>query len=129
MPRTYNARITGLIVGVQPKWLDNLLSRYDLPGVARSRQGVERRLTDDGILAVELCRILNLELGLSLAQSATIASQCVRDVGAGELRHTTASGLVVSLPLPVTRVRLRDRAMEAVDMVAAARRGRPPRRR
>jgi hypothetical protein len=126
MARSYNARITALITGVQPKWLDNLLSRHSIPGVSRSRQGVERRITDEGMMAVELCRILNLELGVSLAQAAEIATQCLRAATDSELRYTTRSGLVVSLPIASTRARLRDRTMDAVEIVAAAPRGRPP---
>jgi hypothetical protein len=129
MARSYNARITALITGVHPKWLDNLLSRYHLPGVAQSRQGVERRISDEGLLAIELCRILNLELGVSVAQAATIARGCMRDAAEVELRFATPSGLALSLSLSATRARLRERTMEAVEMVAAAPRGRPVRKR
>jgi hypothetical protein len=128
MPRTYNARITALITGVQAKWLDNLLSRHNLPGVARDRQGIERRISDEGILAVELCRILNLELGVSLAQAAQIATLCLR-TATEEMSYTTPSGMTLSLPVGATRARLRERTMEAVEMVGATPRGRPPGRR
>ena len=125
MARSYSARITALIAGVQPKWLDNLLSRHELPGVSRGRQGLARRISDDGILAVELCRILNHELGVSLAQAADIATRCMASSPDSELRYSTPSGLTISLPIPVVRARLRDRIMHAVEMVADAPRGRP----
>lgn len=126
MARSYSARITALITDVQPKWLDNLLSRHELPGVVRGRQGLARRISDDGILAVELCRILNLELGVSLAQAAEIATRGLASPPESELRYSTPSGLTVSLSIPATRARLRDRTMHAVEMVADAPRGRPP---
>lgn len=126
MSRSYSARITALITDTQPKWLDNLLSRHDLPGVSRSRQGIERRISEEGLLAVELCRILNLELGVSLAQACEIASRCLRDASASELRYTTPSGLTLTLSIVAARARLRDRTMNAVEMVADAPRGRPP---
>jgi len=126
MPRTYNARITALITGVQRKWLDNLLSRHSLPGVARDRQGVERRISDEGMLAVELCRILNLELGVSLIHAAEIATQCLRTATDSEMSYTTPSGMTLSLSVGSTRARLRERTMEAVEMVGATPRGRPP---
>ena len=129
MSRSYTARVTALVVGVQPKWLDNLLSRHALPGVSRSRQGVERRISDEGMLAVELCRIFNLELGVSLRQAAEIATQGLRSATDSEWRYTTSSGLVLSLPIPATRARLRDRMVDAIEIVAAASRGRPPIRR
>ena len=125
MARSYGARITALITGVQTKWLDNLLSRHELPGVSRGRQGVARRISDPGLLAVELCRILNLELGVSLAQAAEIATQCLRSSSDVELRYATPSGLLLSLSLPAARDRLRARTTEAIEMVADTRRGRP----
>ena len=129
MSRSYSARITALITDTKPKWLDNLLSRHELPGVSRSRQGVERRISDEGLLAVELCRILNLELGVSLAQAVGISAQCLRDASASVLRYMTPSGLALTLSIVATRARLRDRTMDAVEMVAAVPRGRPRRQR
>jgi hypothetical protein len=105
------------------------LSRHELPGVTRRKQGVARRITDDGVLAVDLCRILNLELGISLAHSAQIASQLMRSDSDSELRFATSSGLMLSLSIPAARARLRARTMDAVDMVAHAPRGRPSVRR
>jgi hypothetical protein len=113
---------------VQFKWLDNLLSRHSLPGVDRDRQGVERRISDEGMLAVELCRILNLELGVSLSQAAEIATHCLRTATDSELSYTTPSGMTLSLSVGSTRARLRERTMEAVEMVGATPRGRRPRR-
>ena len=123
--RSYSARITALITGVPLKWLDNLLSRHHLPGVNGGRQGLARRISDDGILAVEICRILNLELGISLHQSAEIASVCLRSVHDSEWRYSTPSGLTLSLSIPAARARLRERTMDAVEMVADTPRGRP----
>ena len=125
MLRTYSPRISALITGADPKWLDNLLSRHDLPGVSRARRGVERRITEDGLLAIELCRILNLELGVSVQQAATIVSACNVFPGEDVFQFRTASGLMLQLPILETRSRLRERTIEAVEMVAAVRRGRP----
>ena len=125
MSRAYNVRITALITGASAKWLDNLMSRHHLVGVERQRQGIERRISDDGLLAIELCRILNVELGVSLRRAVAIANDCMRSSDVAQLRHTTSSGLTLQLPVASTRARLRDRTMEAVEMVATARRGRP----
>lgn len=125
MPRSYNVRITAVITGAEIKWIDNLLSRHELVGVERSRQGIERRITDDGLLAVELCRILALELGVSMRQAAAITNDCLRSSVGDELRYTMPSGLSLHLPVAATRARLRDRTREAVEMVAVAPRGRP----
>jgi hypothetical protein len=126
MGRSYSARVTAVIAGVHPKWLDNLLSRHELPGIVRGKQGLARRISDDGILAVEVCRILNLELGVSLSRSAEIASLCLRSDREAELHYSTGSGLVLSLSIPATRARLRDRTRDAIETAADVPRGRPP---
>lgn len=125
MARSYGVRITALITGAPFKWLDNLMSRHELFGVNRERQGVERRISEDGLLAVEMCRMLNLELGVSLSRAVAIANGCMREAGGGELRYTTPSGLSLHVPIAAARARLRERMMEAVEMVASAPRGRP----
>ncbi|MGH7636279.1 MAG: hypothetical protein ACREOK_01405 [Gemmatimonadaceae bacterium] len=125
MARSYNVRIAALITDAPIKWLDNLLSRHHLVGVDRHRQGVERRISDNGLLAVEMCRILALELGLSLRQAVAITNDCLRGELGDELRYAMPSGLTLHFPLGATRARLRDRTREAVEMVAMARRGRP----
>lgn len=125
MPRSYNVRITAVITGAPTKWLDNLLSRHELMGVDRQRQGIERRISDDGLLAVEMCRILTLELDVSLRQAVAITNSCLRDGLADELCYTMPSGVSLHFPVAATRARLRDRTREAVEMVAVAPRGRP----
>lgn len=125
MARSYNVRIAALITDAPIKWIDNLLSRHELIGIDKSRQGVERRISDDGLLAVELCRILNLELGVSIRQAVAIANACMRREDGPDLRLTLPSGLSLHFPAAATRARLRDRTREAVEMVAIAPRGRP----
>lgn len=126
MARSYNVRITAVITGAPMKWLDNLLSRHELIGVDRLRQGRERRISDHGLLAVEMCRILTLELGLSLRHAVAIANACLRGDLGDELRYSTPSGLSLHFPVVATRARLRERTREAVEMVALTPRGRPP---
>jgi hypothetical protein len=94
--------------------------------VKGGRQGLARRISDDGVLAVEVCRILNRELGISLRRSAEIASMCVRSPHDAEVRYSTPSGLTLSLSVPAARARLRGRTMDAVETAAYTPRGRPP---
>ena len=86
---------------------------------------MSRRISDSGLLAVELCRILNLELGVSLARAAEIATHCLHSSSDLELRYRTPSGLVLSVSGAALRERLRARATEAIEMVPDAPRGRP----
>ena len=124
MTRSYSTRLIALTTGSDPRWLDNLLSRHELIGVSRRQRGVERRITDDGMLAVELVRILNIELGISVEAAVAIT----RDVAQRRARTAefrTPSGLALVFPLETIQMRLRDRLAEATEFIARVPRGRP----
>ena len=128
VPRSYSSKLIALAVGVTANWLDNLLSKHVLPGVSRGRQGIERRINDDGLLAAELCRILNLELGVSLENAAEIARSAIEArIDGGDTRHITSSGLLLLFPIRGIEQRLHQRMLDATESVARVRRGRPPR--
>jgi hypothetical protein len=110
------------------KWVDNLLSHYELPGITRSRQGVARRITDEGLLAVESTRLLTTELGVPVAHAATIAAAAVQSRQDAQMRFLTASGVAIVFPVEDMQRRLHERVLDAVDGVASIRRGRPPRK-
>jgi hypothetical protein len=125
--RGYTLKTAALIVGVEPKWLDNLLSRYAVPGVTRARQGIQRQISEDGLLAIDACRVLNLELGVSLARAAEIAADLFSSPpGQGEPRFETPSGLTLIWPLTSARQVLRARIIDAVEQTPVIPRGRPP---
>jgi hypothetical protein len=124
MPRSYSTRLIALTTGADYRWLDNLLSRHDLPGVSRTERGVERRISDDGVLTIELVRILNIELGVSVAAAVGI-SRVIQGPPAKRGEYRTVSGLVLTLPLDDIRQRLRARLAEATEFIANVPRGRP----
>lgn len=127
MRRTYSVKAVALALGVSTKWADNLLSRHALPGVERSRQGVERRISDEGLLAAEISRILNLELGLSVERAVAIAREVVNSSVGEETTFATVSGLVMRFPLGAIERRLRERMIDALEATVRVPRGRPPR--
>ena len=129
MPRFYSVRLVALALECDRKWIDNLLSHYPLPGISGGRQGVERRIGDDGLLAIEAARIFVTELGLPLGQSVKFATRIVADRSGGEGVIMTPSGLSLSLPIASLEARLRHRVLAAVEALARVVRGRPPSRR
>ena len=129
LSRLYSARVIAFALRVPLKWVDNLLSHYELPGITRSRQGVARRITDEGLLAIEGTRLLTTELGVPLAHAAEIAAAAVQSRQDAHMRFLTASGVVVVFPVGDIERRLHERVVDAVEGVAPIRRGRPPRER
>lgn len=127
MARSYTAKLVALTIGVQAKWLDNLLSHHDLPGVSRGAQGLERRITDEGLLAIEAVRILVAELGVPIARAVSIARIALAGRTSSEMRFVAEPSVSVLFALPEIEHRLRDRIIEAGESVARVPRGRPRR--
>jgi hypothetical protein len=126
VPRAYDVKTVALALDVPSKWLDNLLSHHSLPGITRSRQGVGRVIVDEGVLAIELVRLLT-EFGVGVARAVAITREVMSSREHGELRYEEESGIVVDFPTAVIQRRLRERMVDAIDAVARAPRGRPPR--
>ena len=126
MARSYDVRLVALTIGEKLKWVDNLLSQHVLPGVTRSRQGVQRRITDGGLLAIELTRMLSTEAGVSIARAAEIASIAVNSRAGTEMQVPLQSGLTLVFHVSAIERRLRERVAEAIESSAHVRRGRPP---
>ena len=125
MSRTYSIDLVALTIGLAPKWVDNLLSHHAVPGASRGRQGVQRRITDEGLLAIELIRLLSRELGVPLRRSADLARRALDSRSASEATVSTGSGLTLVFGLRAIEDRLRVRVVEAVDSGARVPRGRP----
>lgn len=125
MTRAYDARVVALTVGQPLKWVDNLLSHHNVPGITRSRQGVQRQVSDLGLMAVELTRILTQDLGLSVARAADLARTALATRSGPDVRLSPSIGVTLVFHLSEIETRLRERVIEAVESVARIRRGRP----
>lgn len=126
MARAYSVRTTALALGVPPKWVDNVLSHYDIPGVASQRQGIEREVGDLGVLVLELIRVLNYELGIPIPRAVIIAIGIAADANA---RFVSPSGAEIRFSRTAIEVRLREQLIDAIEATPRMRRGRPPKSR
>lgn len=125
MAATYTVRMAALATDASIKWIDNLLSHHDVPGVAGGRQGLERAISMDGLIAIEVVRVASAELGIPLARAVAIASAIIRDRPRDAIR--TDSGVELRFPIADLERRLRERLVEAVDAAPTPPRGRPRR--
>src|SRR5437763_10382952 len=100
MARHYHVEIAAFVADADPKWIDNLLSRFDLPGVEAGTQGVARRISAGGVLHIALIRRLVRDLGLATDHAVALAVS---------LLSGDADGIAVSdvLTLRMDRDRLR----------------------
>lgn len=127
MARSYDVKTCALATQSTPKWVDNLLCQHTLPGVMRWKQGVGRRISDDGVLAIELTATLNTRLGVPLARAAEVARVALGAPRNQPVPVSVAPGMTLVLDLPLIERRLRDQIIVAMESVAHVRRGRPRR--
>jgi hypothetical protein len=126
MARGYDARSVALAIDAPAKWLDNLLSHHAFPGVAGGRQGLQRHISYDGLLAIAVTRLLAVDLGLPTRRAAELAAQAVQRRDEHAMDVETPGGVTIVLPVKEIEARLRERLFEAAESVPRIRRGRPP---
>jgi hypothetical protein len=126
MARSYSVAAVAFAVAAEPKWVDNLIARHDVPGVARRGRGVELGVSALGLLTIAATRRLVTDLGVPAAVALPLARRLVADP-----EGTTAVGgaLAVRLDRRTLERELAARLVEAAETIAPRRRGRPPRHR
>jgi len=112
-------------VDLDPKQLDNLLSRNALPGVEKKRRGLARRLTPDVVVVIRLAK--DLAEGFRLSPGSLLGlSQQIANGNRTELDFGTF--ITVRVDLAALRTTTLARLNEAVEAVGRRPRGRPSRR-
>lgn len=122
MPRAYTVATAALALGMPAKWVDNVLSHNRLPGIRQERQGIARRLSIEGLLALALTAVLTRELGLSTARAIVLAEGIVQGSG----RYRAVEGLSIEIDLEAFQASLLEKLERAVEIAPIPRRGRPP---
>ncbi len=121
MPRAYTVAAAALALDMPLKWLDNVLSHNQVPGIHQSRQGVARRLTIEGLLILTIATLLIRELGVPLASALKLAQR----MAVGDGTHTSPAGVRIQLHLEALKARLLERLANAVEIAPSPKRGRP----
>lgn len=125
MARSYHVEIASFAAGADNKWVDNVLSRFQLHGVESARQGVARKISMSGIYHIAIVRRLVRDIGLPVEVAINLATQLL---GSPDGRATLSPLLQVQLDRAAFEQQVGDLVAEAVETTAPARRGRPPRR-
>lgn len=130
--RGYSVATASLALGVDHKWLDNLLSQNKVQGVSQSRQGVQRRLAPGALYIIATIHRLNRGLQIPVARALELAHELWR-VPAAELSGNPAIVSAEEISVAVDREKLRALVDEAVigalEIAPRTRRGRPRRKR
>ena len=126
MARSYDAAVAALTLDVPFRWIDNLLSRHDVPGVEHGARGATRRLSPDALRHVATVRLLNEELGIPVGRAVDLA----REVLARETPSLplAAGGAELLVRVDLLDRRIAARLADAVESAPRRPRGRPTKR-
>jgi hypothetical protein len=127
--RSYDVRTTAVAIGADAKWVDNLLSRHDIPGVSSGRQGVVRRISDDGLLAIAIVRALNHDVGVSVHRAVELTAQALGRDGQNPMHVDVTPLMRLVIDRSGIEASIRAQIIHAMETAGQVRRGRPPRRR
>jgi hypothetical protein len=123
MPRSYSVSTVQLVLDVPIKWVDNVLTHHDVPGVVRGRRGLSRGVPPHSLLvlgvALELIRDLQMPIAPAIGLAASLC-----EAPSGE--HRLTAEIVLRVDMAAIERRLERRLLEAVEVAGAKRRGRPP---
>lgn len=123
---SFDLAASAFALGVERKWLDNVLSHHEVEGTTRVRQGIQRRLGPATLLRIAVSKLLIEHLRLPISRALQIA-QMVCASGTGE--GAVAPGLAVRVDVGALERGLTMRLREAAELIVPVRRGRPPKRR
>ena len=122
MARSYHVDIARHAAGADAKWVDNLLSHFQIRGVEGGRQGSPRRISEDGILHIALIRELTGVFGLPFQRAVPIAERLLADEDA---TVAFSDHIAIRIERIAFRQRVNASIADAVESVVPVRRGRP----
>jgi hypothetical protein len=118
--------MASLAIDAPLKWTDNVLSQHDVPGVAKARRGLARRIPHPTLLQLALVRDLHTSLGLSVHDALELSRELLASDGA----HEVWRGCVrIVFDRPLLERAMHRRLRDALESAPTPRRGRPIRRR
>jgi hypothetical protein len=120
--RAYTVAVAAGALGVDRKWLDNVLTHHRLGGIHRERQGVSRMIEPRAITVVAIAIELTRALGAPLVSALRLAEGLVE-----EGVHTPTSRVSIRVDVGDIEREIAARLADAVDIHPPRRRGRPPR--
>ena len=112
------------MVSADDRWIDNLLSRFDLPGVDSAGKGTTRRISADGIYHVAMVSKLVESAGLSIEAACRLAMRLLEEPGDS---IALCPGVEIRFDRGAFTAAVDAGINEAVETIAVPRRGRPPR--
>lgn len=127
--RGYSVATAALALGVDAKWLDNLLSHHRVDGVTQARQGVARRLGPGAMHVIATVHQMNRNLQIPVAAAIRLANDLWRspqNADPGDTATARSGDLALRLDRAEVRSRVAAALTEALEIAPRTKRGRPP---
>lgn len=121
--RAYTVATAAATIGVTPKWLDNVLTRFPVRGVVQSRQGISRRLGPQAVVTLYLASELIRTLRMPLADAISLAERAGNADDSTSITLFSSASLIIDLAAASREVG--DRLALAVEVTPVPKRGRP----
>ena len=119
--RLYDVAVAAVALRVDRKWLDNVLSQHDVPGVGRSVQGVARQIPLRSLVIISVVRDLQQLIGLGVGRGLEVAGRLVGPAHG----HARLGVAVMTVDVAAVEQDLDHRLVDAMEVVIPRRRGRP----
>lgn len=123
MARHYHVDIAVFAADADRKWVDNLLSHFDVPGVDSAKQGVARRISGHGVHHIALVWELSQSGGMSVETALTFAKHLLTTDG---LHVPIAPHVELRIDRHGFQRMVDARIADGVESIVPKRRGRPP---
>ena|SRR5438105_4125889 len=121
--RTYHVATVSIAVGASERWIDNLLSRAEIPGVDAAGRGIARRISQVGLVHIALIRRLSSILDVPVERAARLARELLTNRG-GSL--TVSDGVELRVDISALELEVERRMADLALAIQPRRRGRPP---
>src|SRR5215213_3807416 len=119
--RAYTVATAAVTLQMPAKWIDNVLSHHSINGVAKSRQGIARRLTPQALLTLEIAIRLSEAFSIPTRRALELAQDLVRQASGS----TAGKGVTLTIDVETIRSDLGERLEHAVEIAPLPKRGRP----
>jgi hypothetical protein len=124
LPRAYHIDLAQYVAAADARWVDNLISRFSLPGIDGSGRGESRRITEVGIQHIALIRSLTVDLGLALTVAVPLAKTLLSSPDEDAL--PAGPWIRVAFRRAEFARHVDARIADGVESITPTRRGRPP---
>ncbi|HEX2722362.1 MAG TPA: hypothetical protein VHM24_05550 [Gemmatimonadaceae bacterium] len=124
--RSYTVAAVAVAMRMPIKWVDNVLSHHNLPGISRKRQGIARKVTMQAVVVLQVALDLVKGTSIPLRRAIELASDLIA-VGGSDARVQLSQTISLAVDVDAIGRGVSAKLADAVEVAPRPRRGRPRR--